>query len=82
MPETPASSIHVVTVNLRGAVPLLWRRLELPSAMTFHQLHEVLTETFGWSEFGPHSFVTNHGEFGGQVRPASRAAVDSVILQG
>jgi hypothetical protein len=74
MPETAASGVHVITVNLRGAVPPLWRRLELPSTITFGQLHDVLAETFGWSNFGPHSFMTTYGEFGGPVRPASRAA--------
>jgi len=73
-PETAAGSIHVLIVSLHGAAPPPWRRLELPSAMTLDRLHEVLQWTFGWSDFGPHSFVTLYGEFGGPVRPASRAA--------
>lgn len=72
--ETAAAGIHVVTVSLHGAEPPLWRRLELPSAMTLDRLHEVLQLTFDWSDFGPHSFQTSYGEFGGPVRPASRAA--------
>ena len=73
MPETAASSIHVLIVSLHGAAPPPWRRLELPSAMTLDRLHEVLQVTFGWSNFGPHSFVTHYGEFGGPARPGSRA---------
>ena len=72
-PATAAGGIHVVTVSLRGAVPPLWRRLELPSAMTLDRLHEVLQLTFAWNDFGPHSHQTPYGEFGGPVRPASRA---------
>jgi Plasmid pRiA4b ORF-3-like protein len=74
MPKTATWGIHVVIVSLHGAAPPPWRRLEVPSAITLDRLHEVLQETFGWSDFGPHSFVTIYGEFGGPVRPASRAA--------
>jgi Plasmid pRiA4b ORF-3-like protein len=42
----------------------------------------VLQETFGWSDFGPHSFVTIYGEFGGPVRPASRAAKRAAERRG
>jgi hypothetical protein len=73
-PGTAAGGIHVVTVSLRGAEPQLWRRLQLPSAMTLDRLHEVLQLTFDWTDFGPHSHQTLYGEFGGPVRPASRAA--------
>jgi hypothetical protein len=74
MPKAAAGSIHVLIVSLHGAAPPSWRRLELPSAITLDRLHEVLQMTFGWSNFGPHSFVTIYGEFGGPVRPTSRAA--------
>lgn len=76
LPALPgtAGGVHVVTVNLLGAEPPLWRRLQLPSAITLDRLHEVLQLTFGWSDFGPHSLQTPYGEFGGPVRPTSRAA--------
>ena len=74
MPETAASSIHVLVVSLHLAEPPAWRRLELPSAITLDRLHQVLQGTFCWYNFGPHSFVTTYGEFGGPVRPTSRAA--------
>jgi hypothetical protein len=74
MPADATAGIHVVTVSLHGAEPPLWRRLELPSAMTLDRLHEVLQRTFAWTDFGPHSHQTPYGEFGGPVRPMSRAA--------
>jgi hypothetical protein len=74
IPETAAKSIHVVIVSLHGAAPPPWRRLELHSAMTLDQLHAVLQVSFGWSNFGPHSFVTVYGEYGGLALPPSRAA--------
>jgi hypothetical protein len=55
IPETAARDIHVLVVSLHGAAPPPWRRLEVSSAITLDRLHEVLQETFGWSDFGPHS---------------------------
>jgi hypothetical protein len=74
IPETAARDIHVLVVSLHGAAPTPWRWLEVPSGITLDGLHEVLQETFGWSDFGPHSFVTIYGEFGGPVWPTSRSA--------
>lgn len=73
MPESARRGIHVIDVFLRGA-PTPWRRLEVPSTITLERLHEVLQETFGWDNWGPHSFLSVYGEFGGPVRPGSRAA--------
>jgi hypothetical protein len=73
IPETAAREIHVLAVSLHGAAPPPWRLLEVPSVITLDQLHEVLQKTFGWSDFGPHSFVTVYGEFFGLKRPTSRA---------
>lgn len=74
IPETAAKGVHGVVVSLYGAAPPPWRRLELPSAITLDRLHQVLQETFGWSNLGPHSFLTVYGEFGGPAPPGSRAA--------
>jgi hypothetical protein len=74
IPETAAKEIHVLRVGLHGATPPSWRLLEVPSAMTLDRLHEVLQWTFGWDDFGPHSFVTIYGEFFGPLRPTSRTA--------
>jgi hypothetical protein len=74
IPETAALEIHVLCVSLHGATPPPWRLLEVHSAMTLDRLHEVLQWTFGWDDFGPHSFVTIYGEFFGVTGPTSRAA--------
>jgi hypothetical protein len=73
-PEIAANEIYVLCVSLHGATPPSWRLLEVPSAMTLDRLHEVLQTTFGWDDFGPHSFVTVYGEFFGPMGITSRAA--------
>lgn len=64
LPEPAARGVHVVKVSLLGADPPIWRRLELPSAMTLDRLHEVLQWTFAWNGYHVHAFETACGEFG------------------
>ena len=56
--------MHVVKVTLHGAKPPVWRRLEIPSAMTLGLVHEVLQTAFGWHGYHLHSFETVCGEYG------------------
>jgi hypothetical protein len=58
------SSVHRIKVTLRGARPPIWRRLEVPSAVTLQQLHRVIQEAFGWYGYHLWVFETQLGEFG------------------
>jgi hypothetical protein len=48
LPNRADTTVHVVKVNLHGAKPPVWRRLEIPSAMTLDLMHEVLQAAFDW----------------------------------
>ena len=63
LPKQAATTVHVVKVNLYGAKPPVWRRLEIPSAMTLDLVHEVLQAAFGWDGYHLHAFETVCGEF-------------------
>lgn len=64
LPKQAATTVHVIKVNLYGAKPPVWRRLEIPSAMTLDQVHEVLQVAFRWDNYHLHGFETVYGEFG------------------
>lgn len=64
LPKKTATTVHVVRVDLYGAKPPVWRRLEIPSAMTPGLVHEVLQAAFGWDGYHLHAFETVCGEFG------------------
>lgn len=51
-------------MNLYGAKPPIWRRLEIPGAMPLAQLHDVMQIAFEWHDYHLHSFETACGEFG------------------
>jgi len=64
LPERAGATVHQVKVSLHGAKPAVWRRLEIPSAMTLGGVHGVLQTAFGWYDMHLHSFETVCGEFG------------------
>ena len=64
LPKKAAATVHRVKVSLYGAKPPVWRRLEIPSAMTLDLVHEVVQAGFGWYGYHLHAFETVCGEFG------------------
>jgi len=59
-----ATTVHRVKVNLYGAKPPVWRRLEIPSAMPLNLVHAVLQVAFDWHDYHLHVFETVCGQFG------------------
>ncbi|MGI8745460.1 MAG: plasmid pRiA4b ORF-3 family protein [Bryobacteraceae bacterium] len=49
-------TIYQLKMTLRGAKPPIWRRLLVPSGMTFAQLHNVLQVAMGWANYHLHEF--------------------------
>ena len=64
LPKWAGNSVHVVRVNLYGAKPPVWRRLEIPSFTPLGLVHEILQVAFDWSGYHLHSFETVCGEYG------------------
>jgi hypothetical protein len=64
LPKKAATTVHRVKVSLYGAKPPVWRRLEIPSAMTLDLVHEVVQVAFDWHGYHLHAFETVCGEFG------------------
>ncbi len=56
--------MHRVKASLYGAKPPVWRRLEIPSAMTLDLVHMVMQAAFRWGGYHLHAFETVCGEFG------------------
>ncbi|MDN5768251.1 MAG: plasmid pRiA4b ORF-3 family protein [Humibacillus sp.] len=47
-----------VRLDLRGAKPPVWRRLELPGDLTLPRVHDVIQESMGWTDSHLHRFRT------------------------
>lgn len=71
LPRPPASVATLrVRVDLDGATPPIWRRLDLAGDLTLDQVHTVLQAAFGWFDYHLHSFVPEiDGARDRRVRP-------------
>jgi hypothetical protein len=49
-----------VRLDLHGAKPPVWRRLELPGDLSLPRLHDVIQAAMGWSDSHLHRFRTGH----------------------
>lgn len=47
-----------VRLDLEGATPPVWRRLELPGDLTMPRLHDVIQAAMGWTDSHLHRFRT------------------------
>ena len=65
-----------VRVDLSGAKPPLWRRLELASGLFLEEVHEILQVAFGWTDSHLHQFGSADGTPLGTL-DADRAAWDT-----
>jgi len=61
--DGPAPLLQI-KINLVGAKPPIWRRLEVPANITLARLHLVIQAAFDWTDSHMHSFDTPYGQFG------------------
>ncbi len=53
-PDEP--SLHILTIELVGAQPRIWRRLSLPGDLTLDVVHTLFQAAMGWTESHLHRF--------------------------
>ena len=53
----PSSTLYELKITLRGSEPPIWRRLQVPSSIKLHRLHEVFQVAMGWTDSHLHQFV-------------------------
>jgi hypothetical protein len=57
-PRREAAATLQLRVQLDGAFPPVWRRVELASDLGLGDLHDVLQVLFGWEDYHLHRFTT------------------------
>jgi hypothetical protein len=57
-PRREAAATLQLRVQLDGAFPPVWRRVELASDLGLGDLHDVLQVLFGWEDYHLHRFAT------------------------
>ncbi|MFJ9362901.1 plasmid pRiA4b ORF-3 family protein [Nocardia sp. NPDC101769] len=73
--------IYRLRVDLRGAKPPIWRRLEVPGDIPLNELHDVLQAAFEWDDDHLHVFETDFGDFGEPDPELGRRAETKATLE-
>ena len=90
--------VHQLLIVLADTDPLIWRRIQVPAAYSFWDLHVAIQDAMGWSDCHLHEFqvVTDaqHGlverlglpaeEFGDErpARPGWTVPISNVLVRG
>lgn len=61
---TSPNQIYQIKITLRDSKPPIWRRVELPAAITLSQLHQVIQAAMGWYDSHLHQFVVGEDYYG------------------
>ena len=56
--------VYRLRIDLKGAKPPIWRRVEVPGDLTLSALHDVIQTVFEWEGYHLHVFETGYGDFG------------------
>ncbi len=85
-PRRPEPVTYRVRVDLVGAKPPLWRRLELASDLFLDELHDILQVAFGWTDSHLHRFASGPERYGPETEhylgPFELAEGDAGIPEG
>ena len=63
-PQDGAAPVYRLRIDLKGAKPPIWRRVEVPGDLTLSALHDVIQTVFEWEGYHLHVFETGFGDFG------------------
>lgn len=90
-PPSSVESVLTLTIELRGSQPRVWRRLQLPGALTLDAVHTLLQAAMGWTDSHLHRFQVGAGhlqpyfvtafdqEEGDRGTPEAHARLDQVL---
>ncbi len=53
-----------IRIDLGGARPPIWRRVDVPVTLTLHELHDVIQRAFAWENSHLHQFTVGERVYG------------------
>ena len=63
----PTKQIYQLKITLKDIVPLIWRRIHVPSTYDFWQLHCTIQDAFGWTDSHLHQFIYTDNHSGDHI---------------
>lgn len=62
------SSVYQFRIELQEITPSVWRRIQVPEAYTFWDLHVAVQDSMGWTDTHLHEFVVKNPKTGRIVK--------------
>jgi hypothetical protein len=64
LPLDGPAPVYRLRIDLKGAKPPIWRRIEIPGDLSLAALHDAIQTVFEWEGYHLHVFETAYGDFG------------------
>ena len=64
MPPKQNASVYQLKITLKYIEPSIWRRVVVPSTITFAKLHQVIQVAMGWTDSHLHQFIVGDKYYG------------------
>jgi hypothetical protein len=85
--NSTGSTVISLKVTLRGAKPLIWRRLLMPGTMTLGDVHQAIQAAMGWEDSHLHAFDIDGRQYGDRhsvddVADEKRLTLNAVVKSG
>ena len=85
--KEPTTRLRISLVDIE---PRIWRRVELPLAMTLNEVHQVIQVVMGWSDYHLHEFNIGSATYGpsfpkdefGDTEDERMLTLSSIVDQG
>ncbi len=58
---------YEIKVSIKNTHPPVWRRLQIPAGITFHELSAIIQLAFDWGGYHLYSFEINEPIYGGRI---------------
>lgn len=62
--KSAGTSVYQLKVTLQGSKPPIWRRIQVPGAITLERLHDVLQVAMGWENYHLHQYFVGQTVYG------------------
>lgn len=62
------AKVYQFKITLRGIMPPIWRRIQVPSTYSFWDLHVAIQDAMGWLDYHLHEFGLPHLKTGETIR--------------
>ena len=73
--------VYRLRIDLRGAKPPIWRRLEVNADISLQTMHELIQTLFDWAGYHLHVFETEYGDYGNGDEDLDHRDPASVTLE-